>query len=66
MSAVCPGIIATRMTAPTREQRGEAIIVRTPLGRFGEPREIAEMVVWLSAPILPATLPERRMRLMAA
>jgi len=31
----------------TREQRGDAIIERTPLHRFGEPREIAEMVVWL-------------------
>lgn len=47
VNAVCPGYITTRMTASTREQRGEAITARTPLGRFGEPREIAEMVVWL-------------------
>jgi NAD(P)-dependent dehydrogenase (short-subunit alcohol dehydrogenase family) len=47
VNAVCPGFITTRMTALTREQRGEAIIRRTPLGRFGEPREIAEMVIWL-------------------
>ncbi len=47
VNAVCPGFIATRMTAPTREQRAEAITQRTPLGRYGEPREIAEMVVWL-------------------
>ncbi len=47
VNAVCPGYISTRMTAPTREQRGEAIVGRTPLGRFGEPQEIAEMVAWL-------------------
>jgi NAD(P)-dependent dehydrogenase (short-subunit alcohol dehydrogenase family) len=47
VNAVCPGFITTRMTAPTRDERGEAVIARTPLGRYGEPREIAEMVVWL-------------------
>ena len=35
------------MTAPIRETRSEAIIARTPMHRLGEPREIAEMVVWL-------------------
>jgi NAD(P)-dependent dehydrogenase (short-subunit alcohol dehydrogenase family) len=47
VNAVCPGFITTRMTARTREQRGDVIMARTPMGRFGEPREIAEMVVWL-------------------
>ena len=47
VNAVCPGYIVTRMTAPTREQRSEAIIARTPMRRFGEPKEIAETVVWL-------------------
>lgn len=47
VNAVCPGYITTRMTTRTREQRGEAIIGRTPMHRFGEPGEIAEMVVWL-------------------
>lgn len=47
VNAVCPGFITTRMTALTREQRSEQIIAATPLGRFGEPEEIAEMVVWL-------------------
>jgi NAD(P)-dependent dehydrogenase (short-subunit alcohol dehydrogenase family) len=35
------------MTAPVRETRTEAILARTPMRRLGEPREIAEMVVWL-------------------
>jgi NAD(P)-dependent dehydrogenase (short-subunit alcohol dehydrogenase family) len=47
VNAVCPGFIATRMTAQTREQRGDAIIARTPLGRFGEPQDIAEIVAFL-------------------
>jgi NAD(P)-dependent dehydrogenase (short-subunit alcohol dehydrogenase family) len=47
VNAVCPGYIVTRMTAPTREKRMEAIVGRTPMRRLGEPREIAEMVVWL-------------------
>ena len=47
VNAVCPGYITTRMTAPSREKRSEAIIARTPMRRYGEPREIAEMVVWL-------------------
>lgn len=47
VNAVCPGFIVTRMTAPTREARADEIVARTPLGRFGEPAEIAEMVVWL-------------------
>ena len=47
VNAVCPGFIKTRMTAETQEQRSEQVISRTPLGRFGEPGEIAEMVVWL-------------------
>ena len=47
VNAVCPGYIVTRMTGPVREPRSEAVIARTPMRRFGEPREIAEMVVWL-------------------
>jgi NAD(P)-dependent dehydrogenase (short-subunit alcohol dehydrogenase family) len=47
VNAVCPGFIKTPMTKETQEQRSEQIIARTPLGRFGNPEEIAEMVVWL-------------------
>lgn len=46
VNAVCPGYIETRMTAPTRESHGAGIIARTPMRRYGQPREIAEMVVW--------------------
>jgi NAD(P)-dependent dehydrogenase (short-subunit alcohol dehydrogenase family) len=47
VNAVCPGFIKTPMTAETQRERAELISTRTPLGRFGEPEEIAEMVVWL-------------------
>ena len=47
VNAVCPGFIKTAMTAETQRERAEQITSRTPLGRFGEPQEIAEMVVWL-------------------
>jgi NAD(P)-dependent dehydrogenase (short-subunit alcohol dehydrogenase family) len=44
---VRPGFIKTPMTAETQRERAEHITNRTPLARFGEPDEIAEMVVWL-------------------
>jgi NAD(P)-dependent dehydrogenase (short-subunit alcohol dehydrogenase family) len=47
VNAVCPGFIKTAMTAETQRERAEHITTRTPLARFGEPDEIAEMVVWL-------------------
>jgi NAD(P)-dependent dehydrogenase (short-subunit alcohol dehydrogenase family) len=47
VNAVCPGYIVTRMTGPIRETRSDAVIARTPMRRFGEPQEIAELVVWL-------------------
>lgn len=47
VNAVCPGFIKTRMTEDAMRRRGERIMALTPLGRMGEPEEIAEMVVWL-------------------
>jgi NAD(P)-dependent dehydrogenase (short-subunit alcohol dehydrogenase family) len=47
VNAVCPGYIRTRMTEPSMQSRGEAILAHTPLKRMGTPEEIAEMVVWL-------------------
>ena len=47
VNAVCPGYIKTRMTEETMRRRGEAILAQVPVGRMGNPEEIAEMVVWL-------------------
>jgi NAD(P)-dependent dehydrogenase (short-subunit alcohol dehydrogenase family) len=47
VNAVCPGFIETRMTEDTMRRRGAFIMAQIPLGRMGQPPEIAEMVVWL-------------------
>ena len=47
VNAVCPGYIETPMTTDAMQRRGEAILRNTPMGRMGQPGEIAEMVVWL-------------------
>ena len=47
VNAVCPGFITTNMTDLARKLRSDSILGHTPMGRFGEPEEIAEMVVWL-------------------
>lgn len=49
VNAVCPGVIATAMTAPLVENPDMRKVVEamTPMGRFGTAEEIAEAVVWL-------------------
>lgn len=50
VNAVCPGVIETEMVARTREQDPENIeqvIAGTPIGRLGQPAEIAAAAVWL-------------------
>ena len=50
VNAVCPGYIRTPMTVPGIEadpESGRRMISQTPMGRLGEPEEIAEAVVWL-------------------
>src|SRR5215471_16392617 len=49
VNCVCPGDIQTPMTAPAMNdpERMVRIIARAPLGRVGQPAEVAEAVVWL-------------------
>jgi NAD(P)-dependent dehydrogenase (short-subunit alcohol dehydrogenase family) len=47
VNAVCPGYIQTQMTQDAMRRRGDAILAQTPMGRMGQPGEIAEMVAWL-------------------
>jgi NAD(P)-dependent dehydrogenase (short-subunit alcohol dehydrogenase family) len=49
VSAVCPGFIRTPMTAQSMRdpERLEQIRASEPMGRVGEPEEVAEAVVWL-------------------
>lgn len=47
VNAVAPGIIETPMTQALLTTRGDASIAQTPLGRFGQPSEIASVVAFL-------------------
>jgi len=49
VNAVCPGVIDTAMTAQAAAdpQVRQMIEAMTPMGRMGQPEEIAEAVVWL-------------------
>jgi NAD(P)-dependent dehydrogenase (short-subunit alcohol dehydrogenase family) len=52
VNAVCPGVIHTKMMDRITKEDKEAekqYIAIEPVGRMGEPEEIAEAVVWLSS-----------------
>jgi NAD(P)-dependent dehydrogenase (short-subunit alcohol dehydrogenase family) len=48
VNAVCPGVIKTPMVDRAFPQGvPEAQVQRHPIGRLGEPGDVAQMVVWL-------------------
>jgi acetoacetyl-CoA reductase len=47
VNAICPGYIATDMVMAVPEKVREAIIAQIPVGRLGEPEEIARCTVFL-------------------
>jgi NAD(P)-dependent dehydrogenase (short-subunit alcohol dehydrogenase family) len=50
VNSVCPGIIRTPMVDRFLRENPElesSLLARTPMGRLGRPKEIAEAVVWL-------------------
>ncbi len=47
VNAVSPGIVRTPMTTDLIEERGAESIEQTPLGRIGEPSEVASVVHFL-------------------
>lgn len=47
VNAVAPGLIETAMTADMPASRREALTSLIPLGRFGNPEEVAAVVAWL-------------------
>ena len=48
--AICPGWINTRMTEELRARKdADAFRSMIPLKRWGEPEEVAEMVIWLAS-----------------
>ncbi|HAZ63965.1 MAG TPA: beta-ketoacyl-ACP reductase, partial [Armatimonadetes bacterium] len=46
-NAIAPGMVETELIAELAETRREAMLERIPLGRFGQPNEIAGLVVFL-------------------
>ncbi len=52
VNAIAPGWIATPLTAPLRDDpvRRDAIRSRTPLGRWGEPGDVAGAALFLASP----------------
>jgi 3-oxoacyl-(acyl-carrier-protein) reductase len=50
VNAVAPGFVKTRMTQDIPEKGLEAVLALTPVGRMGEPSEIAAGVLFLASP----------------
>jgi acetoacetyl-CoA reductase len=49
VNVICPGYIATDMVMAVPEKVREAIVAQIPVGRLGEPQEIARCVVFLAS-----------------
>ncbi len=49
VNAICPGYIDTPMTASISELGRKMVLGRTPMGRVGEPREIAATALFLAS-----------------
>jgi 3-oxoacyl-[acyl-carrier protein] reductase len=50
VNVVCPGFIETDMTAALPEAARAELMARIPLGRLGNPTEVAEVVAFLASP----------------
>ena len=50
VNAIAPGFVATDMVRQMPERVLEAMVARTPVGRIGEPEDIARAYLFLAAP----------------
>ena len=50
VNAVAPGYISTDMTSGLSDEQRSGILSATPLGRLGEPGDIAGVVAFLCSP----------------
>ena len=49
VNAVCPGVIPSPMSAKYIEKEEKRLLAEVPLGRFGEPEDVAPLVVFLGS-----------------
>src|SRR5262249_61842989 len=49
VNALCPGAIATRIAAQPGDELYERQISKTPLGRLGQPQEVASAALFLAS-----------------
>ncbi len=51
MNAIAPGVFPTDLNRPTimGTPRGQELLMRTPMGRFGEPEELVGTAVLLAS-----------------
>jgi NAD(P)-dependent dehydrogenase (short-subunit alcohol dehydrogenase family) len=47
VNAVCPGFIDTAFVRSSLATRGAKLLESVPMGRLGNPDEVAQMVIWL-------------------
>ncbi|MCD6415307.1 MAG: 3-oxoacyl-[acyl-carrier-protein] reductase [Planctomycetes bacterium] len=50
VNAVAPGFIETAMTEQLSDKARQALFARIPLGRLGQPQEVADVVAFLAGP----------------
>ena len=50
VNAVAPGYIATDLTASLADEQRDALLAQTPLGRLGDPQDVANAVAFLCSP----------------
>jgi len=50
VNAVSPGVIETGLTAPLIRRIGPRLMEQIPLARFGAPKDVAGLVVFLASP----------------
>ncbi|WP_046115411.1 SDR family NAD(P)-dependent oxidoreductase [Aquincola tertiaricarbonis] len=52
VNALAPGYIATRLTGALKDDasRSDAIVARTPMGRWGAPDDVAQAALFLASP----------------
>ncbi len=49
VNAIAPGFIKTRMTEKLNEEQQKAVLSQIPLGRMGEPQDIADTAVFIAS-----------------